>query len=138
MQIKAFDKLPDDALEIRIEVFVNEQGFADGASRDDSVSKHFVAYDSERAVATARLCPSDKEGEYILGRIAVIKQLRGNGLGKEIVAFAEEYARQSGIRVIRIHAQYHAKDFYQKIGYTPFGEIDYEQGKPHQWFKKQL
>ncbi len=137
MQIKVFEKLPKDALDLRIQIFVNEQGFSDGENDDDAHSVHFVAYEGTDAVATARLLKKES-GECILGRIAVVKHLRGQGIGKKIVTFAEDYARVNGIPFILIHAQYHAKDFYEKIGYFKFGDVDYEQGRAHQWFKKEL
>lgn len=37
-----------------------------------------------------------------------------------------------------LHAQCRVKSFYEKLGYTEFGEIDDDEGCPHIWMNKQI
>ena len=55
MDIRISDILPQDAKDIRIAVFVDEQGFYDEFDKDDDASVHLVAYIENKAAATARV-----------------------------------------------------------------------------------
>ncbi|MDE6869430.1 MAG: GNAT family N-acetyltransferase, partial [Clostridia bacterium] len=78
MEFKTYDKLPGEAKDIRIEVFVKEQGFEEEFDNVDNYATHVVAFDGGRAIATCRYFCQD--GYYLIGRIAVIKEYRGSGL----------------------------------------------------------
>ncbi len=121
---------------IREKVFVEEQGFTEEFDSVDSVAVHILAYDGDSAIGTCRLFPAEETGACILGRLAVIAEYRSKGIGRYIISEAEKSARDSGAHMIKLHSQYRAKDFYEKCGYTSFGEIDYEEDCPHIWMKK--
>ena len=91
MEIKKYDSLPEDARKIRIEVFVEEQGFEEEFDSTDKIAKHFVLYVEGRAVATCRIF-SEGVGRFHLGRVAVLKSERGKGFGKALMLEAEKYA----------------------------------------------
>ena len=77
-----WESVREDAQKVRIEVFVIEQNVPLELEWDegDDVSTHAIAYDEQgQAVATGRLLPDGH-----IGRMAVIKPLRGRGLGREI------------------------------------------------------
>lgn len=130
MRINVFSSLPDDAREIRTEVFVSEQGFTEEFDTDDSTAIHIVGYIDNKAVATCRVIDR-LDGSYFIGRIAVRKAYRKIGLGSLIVAAAENVIAQRNGKSIYIHSQEQAKAFYEKIGYTDTGERDLEEGCPH-------
>ena len=130
MDIKVFHQLPEDAADIRVEVFVDEQGFNEEFDSDDKSAVHFVGYIDGLAVATCRVLDHG-EDNYLIGRIAVKKLFRGKGLGSLIVKAAEEHIKRIGGKTIRIHSQLQAADFYEKIGYSKTGEFDEEEGCPH-------
>lgn len=136
MEIRVFDSLPDEARKIRTDVFVDEQGFHDEFDETDKSASHLVAFDGNEAVATARIFFDS--GRCVIGRIAVIKRLRGTGIGSEIIKAAEREIIKSGNGCAYIHAQQRARGFYEKIGYTAFGEYEPDQGYPHIWMKKDL
>lgn len=136
MEFKIYDKLPKEAKKIRIEVFVEEQGFKEEFDSADSCATHVLALDNGKAVATCRYFCQD--GYYLIGRIAVVKEYRGTGLGGKLLEFAKNQIEKSGGKEIRIHAQKRAEGFYQKQGYTSFGEVDYDEGCEHVWMKKSL
>lgn len=137
MRIEQFQGVPKEALTVRITVFVEEQGFVDEIDEIDSVATHFVLFDeAQKPLATCRAFAQD--GTYVLGRLCVLKEHRGRGYGGAMVAAAEDYVRSVGGESLALHSQYHAKAFYERLGYIAYGEVEDEQGCPHIWMKKQL
>ncbi len=138
MEIKIYNSLPEESLNLRITVFVDEQGFVDEVDEFDSVATHLVMFDGEKAVATCRFFPKDEQGTYMFGRLCVLKEYRGKSLGREMLKKTEKVVKEQGGKAIILHSQYHAKDFYIKCGFTQQGELEYEQNKPHVWMRKEL
>lgn len=138
MEIKVFNQLPKDSLDLRITVFVEEQGFVDEVDEADDYAIHLVMYEGEKAVATCRFFLKEDNETYMFGRLCVLKEYRGQSLGREMLKRVEEIVKEKGGKAIILHSQYHAKEFYEKCGFTQFGEIDYEQNKPHAWMRKEI
>lgn len=143
MKIEVYpNTLPPAAMTVRTTVFVEEQGFTDEYDDIDGIAVHFVMYDDKgHPVATCRLFPQSGPNEekiYFLGRLAVMKGCRGQGLGAEMLRAAEAYAHTLGARELRLHSQVAAEGFYRTVGYEAEGDIDDEQGCPHVWMKKRL
>lgn len=140
MKIEKYNYLPPDAVRIRTEVFIKEQGFSAEAELDkfDTVATHMVGYVNKTPVATARFFFDEKRGAVLIGRIAVLKKQRHKGFGAEIVAACEKSISKDGYSHVIIHAQLQAKGFYESIGYASAGDIDYEEGVPHILMKKLL
>ena len=136
MRVEKFTFLPDQAKRVRVAVFMQEQGFLDEFDALDEIATHFVAFDGEDAVATCRTWLSD-DG-YHFGRLAVLKSHRGQGLGALMLHEAEVYVRNIGGGSITLHAQCRAEQFYRKSGYSPYGEIDYDEGVEHIHMRKIL
>lgn len=137
MKTAVFEKLPDDAKAIRVAVFMNEQGFKEEFDETDNDAVHLVLYsEDETPIATCRLFPNKEMNAYTLGRLAVIKEYRGKGIGSVMVGEAEKYIKSKGGKGIVLHAQCRAVQFYKKSGFTEFGEIGDEEGCPHIWMKK--
>ena len=138
MDFKVYDYLPESAKFVRQTVFVEEQGFVNELDETDNIATHIVLYDEKTPAATCRIFQGEKSGEYILGRLAVMKDYRGKNIGSMMLAEAEKCASDKGGNILMLHSQCRAKDFYAKSGYTEFGEIGYDEGCPHIWMKKQL
>ena len=68
----------------------------------------------------------------------MLKEYRGEGYRKKLLAEAEKILLVFGGNCIRLHSQYYAQNFYKKSGYTEYGEIEYEQDCPHIRLKKHL
>ncbi len=137
MYIQTFHGVPDAALAVRIPVFVEEQGFVDEIDEIDSTAMHFVLFDeAEQPIATCRVFAADGADEYILGRLCVLKEHRSKGYGSLLIEQAEKYTLAVGGSSLRLHSQYHAASFYEKLGYIAYGEVENEQGKPHIWMIK--
>ena len=129
---------PSESMKIRTSVFADEQGFVDMPDEIDKLAVHIVGYEGEQAVATCRLFKECEDGDYILGRFAVIKEFRGQGRGRALLREAEKYISSIGARTLKLHSQYQAKGFYERCGYTVKGEVEYEQGEPHIWLEREI
>ena len=124
-----------DAYKVRHIVFVDEQGFASEIEIDenDPAAHHIVVYDEQGTpVATARTFPeSPGSSRFIIGRVAVLKEFRGTGLGTFIMNETEKLAAKLGASCIKLGSQIQAAEFYQKCGYTEFGERYFEEHCEH-------
>jgi len=129
------------ALAVRYAVFVEEQGFSADTERDDidAGAHHLLALDRGRGVATGRLFPDpDKPGTYIIGRVAVLREYRGTGLGRRIMEAMEQKAKELGASRVTLGAQLQAKPFYEKNGYRPLGDVYMDEHCPHEHMEKLL
>lgn len=137
MQIKyslghSSPELVDDAFELRQQVFTHEQGFPADIDVDehDKHALHVVLYLEESPVAVLR-CILRSDGLVKVGRVAVLKQHRGKGLGHKLMRFVEQYAREHQFQTIGLSAQNTAIVFYQALGYQTEGEMYDEDGMDH-------
>ena len=119
VQIKAdlFDTLPPAARKIRQEVFVDEQGFTEEFDDLDTRSRHILVSVNGKPVATGCVYP-EEDGTWHIGRVAVRKEYRHQGLGTCVMRALETTARAAAARRIVLGAQDHAVPFYKKLGYT--------------------
>ncbi len=136
IQCLAF-KYSDEAAirRIRNTVFTREQGVAIAVDFDgnDAVGMHSLVFIDGQAVGTGRLL---KDGH--IGRIAVLRNYRGQGIGAKIVLSLIDEARKNKISRVYLGAQIHALGFYSKLGFTPFGEKYTEAGIQHLSMEKVL
>lgn len=140
MDIKVYSKLPTYAVDIRMQVFVKEQGFSKDLELDEfeKVAKHLVGFVNGRMAATSRYFYSERHKAFLISRIAVLKEYRGKGLGGDIVKAAEEKIKEDGGKTAVIHAQLRVKGFYESLGYEAYGEVDLEESVEHIMMKKAL
>ena len=114
---------------VRNAVFIEEQNVPRELEWDgmDETSIHFMAETTAGdVIGTARLMPSGQ-----IGRMAVLIQQRGHGIGRRLLDRAISSARQRGMEEVFLHAQSHALEFYQKAGFVAAGEQFDEAGIPH-------
>ena len=138
MEIQRYTALPDTALQIRMQVFVDEQGFENEVDETDAIAEHLVLFDGNQPIGTCRIFLSEDADTYILGRLCVIKPYRGKKCGTALIAAAEHRVRECGGKWLRLHSQCQAQRFYEQLGYMPYGEIEDEQGCPHIWVQKEI
>lgn len=124
----AWDQLQHDAMSVREQVFIQEQQIAaqDEWDEQDAVSLHFVIYRDGQAIATARLLQ-----DHSVGRVAVLKAYRGQGLGQLIMQYIIALAQQQQRPQLHLSAQTHALDFYKQLGFEQQGEVYLECNIPH-------
>lgn len=128
-----------DSLNIRKNVFVKEQNVPENIEIDDSEDKciHFVLYDDETPMATARFFVTDNNGIHVQ-RVAVLKKFRQNHLGSELLNSIFNFARKENYQYVILGAQDHAQEFYTKLGFTVVGEQYKEAGILHHDMKLKL
>lgn len=119
------------ALELRHKVFVDEQGVAPEEEIDgrDDEALHLVAVDQAgRVVGTCRLL---QDGTVVkLGRMAVARAARGQGIGARLLELADAEAPPGTERIV-LAAQLPAVALYERAGYRRQGEIFLDAGIEH-------
>jgi GNAT superfamily N-acetyltransferase len=73
-----------------------------------------------------------------LRQMAVLDDLQGKGIGKALMTFAENLARDRGYKSITMHARKNSVGFYEKMGYKRRGAEFEEITIPHYVMEKQL
>ncbi|KJZ20630.1 GNAT family N-acetyltransferase [Loktanella sp. S4079] len=119
-------------IDLRRAVFMGEQGISEEEELDnlDEGAVHFLATVDDVPVGTARVLMDGDIGK--IGRICVIKEQRGTGLGARLVLAAMAYLReQPMITRAKLSAQDHAIGFYEKLGFVPNGPFYDDAGIPH-------
>jgi predicted GNAT family N-acyltransferase len=121
----------DGAYDLRKIVFVDEQKVPEEMNIDefDKDAIHVVAKRDNKIIGTSRMVVEGDKGK--IGRMAVEKDLRKQGIGKELLTLLEQEARKRKLKEIYLHSQFHAKSFYERLGYQPRGEVFTEVGIDH-------
>ncbi len=85
-------------------------------------------------------CILTKEDEITvrLRQMAVLSGLQGKGIGRVIMNFAENIARDRGFKKLNMHARKTAIGFYEKLGYHLEGHEFVEVTIPHVEMMKNL
>ena len=73
-----------------------------------------------------------------LRQMAVLNDLQGKGIGRALMNFAENLARDRGYKTMSMHARKNAVGFYEKMGYKVSGNEFTEITIPHYVMEKQL
>ncbi|MBR1862921.1 MAG: GNAT family N-acetyltransferase [Ruminococcus sp.] len=84
---------------------------------DGPQTKYIVLTDSDFPVATCRFYPLDTE-RAMVGRVVVLPEYRGRGLGKRVLDECERWLRELGYRKALIESRDVCVGFYEKQGYT--------------------
>lgn len=118
-------------LAIRARVFIDEQNVPEDEERDglDAEAIHLIAFDDATPVGTARLLLAGDTGK--IGRVAVLREKRGTGLGRAIMRAALDELRAEGMARAKLGAQTHAIGFYEGLGFVATGPEFMDAGIPH-------
>lgn len=96
-----------------------------------------AAYEDDQMLGCCMLVEEDPQ-TVRLRQMAVLNDLQGKGIGKALMTFAENLARDRGYRKITMHARKNAIGFYEKMGYEKVGQEFEEITIPHYVMEKQL
>jgi predicted GNAT family N-acyltransferase len=145
---------PEDlaaAYALRHEVFVIGQDVPAELERDelDDGAQHVLAVDDGRVVGTGRLVDGRIDADLRLeagtpgtvgtiGRMAVAAEARGSGVGRALLDALVDRARVLGLPAVELHAQVHAREFYERAGFVPFGDVYLEAGIEHIGMRREL
>jgi predicted GNAT family N-acyltransferase len=142
VSLASWQQLGEALSQVRFSVFVREQGVPpeiemDGLDGDAARCVHAAATDSSNVViATGRLVLDPPVPR--IGRMAVLKTWRGNGVGVALLETLCEEARRRGFGEVRLHAQTHAAPFYFKRGFLSHGSEFVEAAIPHLEMRRKL
>ncbi len=95
------------------------------------------AFEDDRLLGCCLLSPMDAS-TIRLRQMAVPNSMQGKGIGRALMIFAENIARDQGYRKLCMHARKTALGFYEKLGYTVSGEEFTEVTIPHYIMEKAL
>lgn len=138
-------------LALRHDVFVLGQDVPEELERDelDAAADHAVALLDGTVVGTGRLVDGriDDDSRFVpgsegtvgtIGRMAVADAARGTGIGRAVLDLLVARAVERGLPAVELHAQLHARGFYERAGFLPFGEVYLEAGIEHLGMRRAL
>ena len=121
---------------VRDPVFVLEQQVPSEIELDelDPRCRHVLARDEQgRAIGTGRLTPQAK-----IGRMAVLSEWRGRGVGEAMLQTLVDLARSQGFAIVELHAQVDAIGFYERYAFECVGPEFVEAGIRHRTMRRTL
>jgi ribosomal protein S18 acetylase RimI-like enzyme len=95
------------------------------------------AFEEEKMLGCCMLV-QEGEKHCRLRQMAVINNLQGKGIGKALMTFAENIARDRGYKKLTMHARKTALGFYERLGYSTCGTEFAELSIPHYIMEKNL
>jgi len=96
-----------------------------------------AAFEDEKMLGCCMLVKSD--GSTVrLRQMAVLNNLQGKGIGRALMQFAENIARDLGYKKLMMHARVTAVGFYEKLGYEVVGDTFEEVTLQHNSMQKSL
>ena len=110
-------------------MFINEQGVDEEIEWDglDQEAWHWLALGPEKkGIATARLLKSGQ-----IGRMAVEKQFRFQGIGSAILQDILKSAKDLKMESVFLHSQSNATKFYEKFNFSSDGNEFFEANILH-------
>ncbi len=84
-----------------------------------------AAYEDDQLLGCCMLVEEDPQ-TVRLRQMAVLNDLQGKGIGKALMNFAENLARDRGYKIITMHARKNSIGFYEKMGYEKSG-VEFEE-----------
>lgn len=124
---------------LRRVVFIDEQGVSEADEVDglDDKAIHLLAWEDDCPLGTARLLVKGTVGK--IGRVCVLPEARGTGLGAALIGAALDFFRnQPEVREAYLGSQSHATGFYERLGFTVEGEEFLDAGIPHRHMRRAL
>ena len=115
--------------QVREMVFVREQKVPPELEWDgrDEQCLHMLAEDRDgNPIGTGRLLPDGH-----IGRMAVLREWRGRGVGSALLRALMEEGRKRGFETMILAAQVQAMPFYEKAGFVAEGDVFDDAGIPH-------
>lgn len=120
---------------IRREVFLKEQQVPveDEWDGKDETAIHFLVQNASNAIGSARLLIDElnQQQHFHIGRVAVLKPFRAQGIGQQLMEFILTYCAKAAPYQIYLHAQTERRTFYERLGFVAQGDVFMDAGIPH-------
>ena len=132
IEYKQMIKLRDDILRKPLGL-----GFTPEELEQEKENMLIGAFEEEDMLGCCMLV--EENGETVrLRQMAVLNDLQGKGIGRALMSFAENLARDRGYKILSMHARKNAVGFYEKMGYKVAGDEFNEVTLPHFVMEKRL
>ncbi|HUR66563.1 MAG TPA: GNAT family N-acetyltransferase [Chitinophagaceae bacterium] len=112
-------------------------GFSRQELESEKDNMLIAAFEEEDMLGCCMLV-EENQATVRLRQMAVLNDLQGKGIGRALMNFAENLARDRGYKVLSMHARKNAIGFYEKMGYKVAGDEFTEVTIPHFVMEKQL
>lgn len=95
------------------------------------VNDHILVAEKGGTIIACLILTPKPGNKVQLRQMAVADNYQGQGVGRALVSYAEEYATKQGYQSIILHARVYARGFYDNTGYKQVGGVFTEVGIPH-------
>ena len=142
MALKIIDYGTDEyqqVLKLRDEILRKPLGlnFSKDELEKERAHMHMAAYEDDQMLGCCMLVEEDPK-TVRLRQMAVVNDVQGKGIGRGLMQFAQNLARDPSFKTITMHARKNAIGFYEKMGYKKFGDEFMEITIPHVVMEKEL
>jgi len=100
-------------------------------------SFHLAVYLEDKLAGCLVLKPLN-QAEIKMRQVAVDSNLQGQGIGRALVEYSEQFAKELGFQRTVLHARATAVPFYERLNYIKIGEEFTEVTIPHFQMYKDL
>jgi len=121
--------------DLRREVFMAEQGvsLADEFDGKDPDATHIVTVQNDQVVGVLRILWLPEHAK--IGRFAVRKALRNDGIGSRLFQTALSFIERRGVEQVMLEAQLASIGFYENFGFEAYGDEYLDAGIVHRAMK---
>lgn len=115
--------------------------FSEQDLEDEAQAIHLAYFTNQNAInflAGACFLTPHKEDTLKLRQMAVDASCQGKGIGRKLIAFAEQVALERGYSYLYLHARKEALNFYIKQNYKQVSDEFFEVGIPHYEMIKEI
>jgi predicted GNAT family N-acyltransferase len=113
-------------------------GFSKEELDKEKNNLHIAAYEDDDRMLGCCMLVEEGPQTVRLRQMAVMNDLQGKGIGKALMQFAENLARDRGYKRITMHARKNSLGFYEKMGYKRVGKEFEEITIAHYVMEKEL
>lgn len=99
---------------------------------------HLGVFIEDKLIGIVVLKPSLDPKIVKLRQMAIAPSYQNQGIGTQLIQYAEQQALSQGYQQIELHARDQYQRFYTKLGYQPVGEPFIEVTIPHILMTKKL
>lgn len=111
--------------------------FSEAELENEKENMLIGAFEEEQMLGCCMLV-EEKPGTVRLRQMAVLNDLQGKGIGRALMNFAENLARDRGYKIISMHARKGTTPFFEKMGYQITSPEFIEITIPHYVMEKTL
>lgn len=112
-------------------------GFDQQELENEKKNMLIAAFEDDEMLGCCMLVEENPE-TVRLRQMAVLNDLQGKGIGRALMHFAENLARDRGYKILSMHARKNALGFYEKMGYKVASDEFTEITIPHYVMEKRL